>query len=277
VGTEGGIFRSSNNGTNWTAVNFGKTMLSGSPLAVSGTNLFAGVFGAGVFLSTDYGTSWTAVNSGLTTLEIYHLAVSGTNLFVGTNNHGVFRSTDNGTSWSPADSGLEKRDVNSLEVSGTDLFASSSWGGVLLSTNYGATWTSVNSGLPSLVVYTLATVGPDLYAGVSYNSAWKRPLSEMITDVGECLPLQALPGLEQNYPNPFNPSTMIRYSLAHRSRVTLMIYNTLGQQVSTLVNGEMEPGYHSVQFDAAGLASGVYFYRMTAGSYVATRTLLLIR
>jgi hypothetical protein len=83
--------------------------------------------------------------------------------------------------------------------------------------------------------------------------------------------------LEQNYPNPFNPSTTIRYGLPNRSHVTLSVFNTLGQSVSTLVNGEEEAGYHEVQFDGRHLSSGVYFYRIEAGSFVQTRKLLLIR
>jgi hypothetical protein len=83
--------------------------------------------------------------------------------------------------------------------------------------------------------------------------------------------------LMQNYPNPFNPSTTIRYGLPQRSQVTLTVYNTLGQSVSTLVNGDMEAGYHEVKFDGSGLSSGVYFYRMQAGSYVETKKLLLVR
>ena len=81
--------------------------------------------------------------------------------------------------------------------------------------------------------------------------------------------------LGQNYPNPFNPSTTIRYGLPNRSHVTLTVFNTLGQQVAQLVNGDMEAGYHEVKFDASKLASGVYLYRMQAGSYVETRKLLL--
>ncbi len=83
--------------------------------------------------------------------------------------------------------------------------------------------------------------------------------------------------LEQNYPNPFNPSTTIRYGLPQRSAVQLVVYNTLGQQIATLVQEETEAGYHEVKFDGSGLSSGVYFYRLTAGSYIQTRKLLLVR
>ena len=83
--------------------------------------------------------------------------------------------------------------------------------------------------------------------------------------------------LEQNYPNPFNPSTTIRYGMPHKSAVQLTVFNTLGQQVATLVQGEQEAGYHEVRFDGSGLSSGVYFYRLQAGDFVQTRKLLLIR
>ena len=84
-------------------------------------------------------------------------------------------------------------------------------------------------------------------------------------------------GLEQNYPNPFNPSTTIRYALPHRSHVTLTVFSILGQQITTLVNGDIDAGYHTVQFDGSELASGVDLYRMQAGNFVQTRKLLLVR
>jgi photosystem II stability/assembly factor-like uncharacterized protein len=83
--------------------------------------------------------------------------------------------------------------------------------------------------------------------------------------------------LSQNYPNPFNPSTTIRYGLPNRSHVSLTVFNTLGQQVSIPQNGDQDPGYHEVRFDGSGLPSGVYFYRMQAGSFTETRKLLLVR
>jgi 1,4-alpha-glucan branching enzyme len=81
----------------------------------------------------------------------------------------------------------------------------------------------------------------------------------------------------QNYPNPFNPATTIRYGLPQRSQVILTVFNTLGQQIAVLQNGEQEAGYHDVRFDASGIASGVYFYRIQTGAYLETRKLLLIR
>ena len=83
--------------------------------------------------------------------------------------------------------------------------------------------------------------------------------------------------LAQNYPNPFNPSTTISYGLPHRSHVMLTVFNTVGQQVALLQNGEQEAGYHEVKFDGSGLSSGVYFYRLRAGDFVEAKQLLLMR
>jgi len=83
--------------------------------------------------------------------------------------------------------------------------------------------------------------------------------------------------LHQNYPNPFNPSTTIKYGLPERSHVTLTIFNTLGQQVATLVDGETEAGYHEVKFDAPHLPSGVYLYRLQAGDRLEVRKALLMK
>jgi len=83
--------------------------------------------------------------------------------------------------------------------------------------------------------------------------------------------------LYQNYPNPFNPTTTIRYSLPTRSVVSLKVYNTLGQEVATLVDDVQESGQRVIPFDASSLASGLYLYRLQAGSFVQTRSMILMR
>jgi hypothetical protein len=81
--------------------------------------------------------------------------------------------------------------------------------------------------------------------------------------------------LSQNFPNPFNPSTTIDYELPKTADVSLKIFNTLGQEVAVLVNGRKEPGSYHATWNAAGFPSGVYFYRIIAGSFKETKKLIL--
>lgn len=83
--------------------------------------------------------------------------------------------------------------------------------------------------------------------------------------------------LAQNYPNPFNPETNISYTLANSANVSLKVFSVTGAEVAILVNGNMEAGSHTVSFNAASLPSGVYFYRLDAGSFTATRKMLLLK
>jgi hypothetical protein len=83
--------------------------------------------------------------------------------------------------------------------------------------------------------------------------------------------------LRQNYPNPFNPVTTIKYQLPEKANVQLDVFNILGQRVATLVNAEQVAGYYQIPFDAKALSSGIYFYRITAGTFVKSQKMLLMR
>jgi hypothetical protein len=83
--------------------------------------------------------------------------------------------------------------------------------------------------------------------------------------------------LYQNYPNPFNPSTIIRFAVARKGAVTLIVYNLLGQKVATLVDESKDPGTYEVRLDGSNFASGIYFCRFIAGTYVETKKLMLLK
>ncbi|MDP3683494.1 MAG: T9SS type A sorting domain-containing protein, partial [Ignavibacteria bacterium] len=87
--------------------------------------------------------------------------------------------------------------------------------------------------------------------------------------------------LSQNYPNPFNPKTIINYELPAKARVSLMLFDILGRKVATLIDEEQNEGYYQYSLDANkvanGLASGVYIYRLSAGSYGATKKMVLLK
>jgi len=90
----------------------------------------------------------------------------------------------------------------------------------------------------------------------------------------------AVPGsfdLEQNYPNPFNPSTNIRFSLPHEAQVVVRVYDSLGRVQDTPVNEVLQAGSYNVDYHAAGLASGTYFYRIDAPGYTSTRKFTLLK
>lgn len=84
--------------------------------------------------------------------------------------------------------------------------------------------------------------------------------------------------LYDNYPNPFNPATTIRFDIPRATAVTLTIYDIRGQQVASFLNGKhMEPGSYEMQFDASGLSTGIYIYRITAGTYQSVKKMMLMK
>jgi hypothetical protein len=119
---------------------------------------------------------------------------------------------------------------------------------------------------------------PDPRGSSPDMGACENPLANSVTsNREEQSGLLSIFDLKQNYPNPFNPSTMIKFQIPKSNFVTLEIYNLLGQRVSTLVNDKMNAGMHAVEWNAAGLASGVYLYRLQAGKYTETKKLILLR
>jgi hypothetical protein len=109
----------------------------------------------------------------------------------------------------------------------------------------------------------------------TWLSTGKDPLASGVEKISSVVPQEY--ALSQNYPNPFNPSTLIEYSVAKTGRVSLKVFNALGQEVATLFDGEQTPGKYVATFDAKGLTSGVYFYRLQSGTASITQKLILMK
>jgi hypothetical protein len=116
------------------------------------------------------------------------------------------------------------------------------------------------------------------------DNSWQSPTNWMYTWVGnrsvlgiEDKQVAYTYSLEQNYPNPFNPTTTIYYSLEKPGKVSLVIYNALGQKIATLVDGYKNAGTHSITFDARNFASGIYFYHIKSGNFSATRKMVIVK
>ncbi len=124
--------------------------------------------------------------------------------------------------------------------------------------------------------YTLASqfgsIDPVFYSAWDYTN--ERPAGATSVK-GAGIPLAY--SLAQNYPNPFNPSTMINYEIKQSGSVTLKVFNVLGQVVATLTDGKQEAGKHSIKFDASRFSSGIYFYQITAGNFIATKKMMLLK
>jgi hypothetical protein len=135
--------------------------------------------------------------------------------------------------------------------------------------------------------YTDVGLEPDqyywYYAEAVYENAVSKASaadSAKLNPVGADEPAENLPGnfaLRQNYPNPFNPKTVIKYELPVSSHVKLEIFNLMGQTVETLIDGQQPAGYKSITWDGSGVASGIYFYKLSAGGRTFTRRMTLLK
>jgi photosystem II stability/assembly factor-like uncharacterized protein len=271
----GGIYRSTDNGESW-SFQFGySTSALGCNASGDIFALSSNYHGTEMRRSSDGGTSWAIMNIIDSTGYGWPMAIAhGPNHKMYCAANGVWFSTDDGITWEHI---LADQAAFVLAI-GTDgtIFVGTAGNGVLRSTNDGVTWDSINAGLTNRWILTLAvSPGGHLFAGT--ENGLYRSVSTVTTAIKNPGSAPTSFTLSQNYPNPFNPTTTIRYGLAGRSQVSLTVFNTLGQQVAVLQDGEKEAGYHEVTFDAGGLASGAYLYRLQAGDFVQSKKLILLR
>jgi len=159
----------------------------------------------------------------------------------------TFRNDVIGSQQSP--SNYPNQDVRFGDYIGID-----SWGGKVI-----PVWTDERAGNFDMEIYTASI--PDTVIGI-------KPISDKIPRSFK---------LYQNYPNPFNPSTMIRFDIASANNVSIVVYDILGREIAKLVNENLKPGSYETQWNASGLATGVYFYRLTAGDFTTIKKMVVLK
>jgi len=287
-----GIYTTADQGETWSPANNGlPNPLSVEKIIVVPESLVHGkiIFlatGQGVYYSTDYGNNWLPGNIGFNYQNIWTIAAtktsanSGVNLFAASKNY-YFVSNDLGENWVTSTTGPNYESSLKLysypENPGLDsvLFALAD-SKIIMTSDHGQNWKSLGDNIERTHFYDIDIDSNYLYAGTS-RGVWKRPLSEIISNLSPNNKIPTHFVLEQNYPNPFNPTTTIRYTIPHQSFVTIKIFDILGREIESLFQEENQPGTYEITWNAAIRPSGIYFYKINAGDYTEVKKMILIK
>jgi ligand-binding sensor domain-containing protein len=247
------------------------------------------------------GIKWIGTNGGLASLngenwtiydnsnsELPHNTVNsvaveeGGIVWIGTDDGLATFDNGNWTNYNTSNSDLPDNDVNTILIdqSGIKWIGTNGGGLVRFDGENWIVYTSSNSSVPgNTIVSIVIEDNGNRWIGTTNGIAFYSPGG--IVSAGDYLnPGSQIPDrffLSQNYPNPFNPVTNFEFRIADFGFVVLKIYDVLGKVVATLVNEEKNPGIYKINFNAAGLSSGVYFYKLQAGSFVQTKKMILMK
>jgi len=287
--TKYGVYRSNDNGDTWEDANDGFGQYPEEVTVIKGFDdyLFAGNSG-GVYRSDDNGSNWAKVGklTQIGIIPINDFIKKDNYLFAATSTAGIFGSTNYGQSWIGSSNGIPRSGsgnnswVYAFAEHEEYLFAGT-YVGMYSSANTGLSWQSWNEGLESEIdndVRTLTIHDGYLFSGMYEIGVIRRPISEIVTS-NEITSAQVPTAfnLKQNYPNPFNPTTNFEFSLTEQSFVSLKVYDITGREVANVLSKNLSAGTYNQTWNAENLASGVYFYRLDAGTFTQTKKLTLIK
>ncbi|MEE9450680.1 MAG: T9SS type A sorting domain-containing protein [Ignavibacteriaceae bacterium] len=292
------IYKSTNGGNNWTTTNNGNVLDGNPALSMdisyqSSDKVYVGTAPyqtrSNIFRTNNGGTNWDNITGTLPDRFPADIAVDPNDdnivyvTFYGFGTGHVFKSTNSGNSWTDLSDNLPDVPVPAVIVDpnnsshvyiGTDI-------GVFVSTGGGGNWQDFNAGLPDAVQgmdLNITTVNNAIRVMTHGNGAYEtKLLSQVPTNTGTVSSTVTDFKLEQNYPNPFNPGTKINFAVPHSAFINLTVYDAIGNEVVTLVKENKPVGTYTVEFNATGLSSGVYYYKLKAGNFVETKKMILLK
>jgi hypothetical protein len=281
VGGRWSLWKTTNGGTNWDSTGMflaqaGSEAGWNNSMAVVGNNLWFGTNNTKIYYSSNFGTNWVAQP---TTGEV---GANGTVVWFNSATNGMMggatllTTTNAGTNW-VANAGTGTGNYVGITGIGSNWWTVRGTAIVGTSTNNGANWsTAYTTPAGTFVHITTSRTGSGLlYATKSNGQVSKYGVTTGINPIGGQIADNY--SLSQNYPNPFNPSTNISFAIPQNGFVSLKVYNMLGKEVATLVNGNLNAGAHNYNFNASNLASGMYFYKLEAGNFTETKKMILVK
>jgi len=276
VGGDGGIYRSTDGGTSWERLESGlpHIIMIRAFVLLPNDDLIAGSYGMGTFRTTDNGDTWIQTFPGSPDNSAYSFTVDASGTIFAATTLGIYSSTDAGGTWFEME---DPAGANVLDfvIDSTDAYFAATTTSIYYSTDHGNNWAEARSGLGDLSVLTLGVDEAGVvYAGTNGDGVYK---AVMATEVRHTEEGPRGFSVEQNYPNPFNPVTNFQFTIANSQLTILRVYDLLGREVATVVDEKLEPGTYTRRWDAGGMSSGVYYYRLWVRDFVETRKMLLLR
>lgn len=280
----GGVYVSSDDGNTWASVNSDMFSwaavhdITANVTADFNIELFVATLGNGVCFSPDGGESWTKLN--LEYNFVWSIASTSTGtLFAGTYGDGLYTSDDNGQSWTKV-AGVSAQYIYDITLDAEDnVYISTLLGGIYTSNDGGLSFN--NAGMGGFGTSSVLAIGSSesnsVYVGTSDGSIYRKTTGDGVTSVGNEEDIPKEFRLDQNYPNPFNPTTTIQFAVPKAGEYKVVVYNILGEQVAELLNTQLQPGVHKVEFGGARLASGIYIYQLIGNEVNFTKKMILMK
>lgn len=208
---------------------------------------------------------------GTSLLAVAHL---GGDLY-GVGSQGIHKSTNGGLNWDFYDPGVGYISRASLLTNGASVFAMlSKSGSTYYFCNTGNNWQMLET-QTGIITYGFTMAGNKIFAARPDGLYYRQMPLTPVKDRDNTVPRNF--ELVQNFPNPFNPETTIKYTITAQARVVIKVYDTTGNEIKTLIDREHTAGQYAINFNASGLASGVYYYRLMADDYTSTKKMILLK
>ncbi|MGD8306741.1 MAG: YCF48-related protein, partial [Ignavibacteria bacterium] len=236
-----------------------------------------GSIGTPNFRTTDGGNSWFEIARDFTAIDFLDSLVGYT-----IEGGAVFKTINGGDTWwqvshNPSSFAYWTTNISFISEANGWAWSRSD---IYNTTDSGRTWIKSNGIYRISFIFNggLYMINENLGWAVGSNGYIFKFTSDSVTSVNFTdLILPTKHFLSQNYPNPFNPTTTIKYQVPQNSFIILKVYDILGKEVATLVDEEKPAGFYNLELDASSLASGIYFYRLQAGSFIETKKMILVK